>query len=201
MLLERKKILSILYLHGSSKVNRPNSGVRSRRNTGDSASRNSQVESQSQGQGDGTGEVEDVRQVAPWWTGSVTVTPAFTQEAIKRSKDNTDTIYDWWGTASGGGIMVVASYARSFMNWVSLQRAIVFPFFGKLKPKTLSMLEESLHEFPKDLKSGAAEPWRGKAVRIYVTFEKQSAKKACMQALSKGTLVQQIEDTDSALQL
>ena len=81
------------------------------------------------------------------------------------------------------------SYVRSFVNWVNLQRAIVFPFFGKLKSYDMHMLEESLHEFPKLLKDGATEPWRGKAVRIYVTFEKQSAKKACMEALSKGTLL------------
>ena len=114
------------------------------------------------------------------------VTPAFIQEAINRAKDNTDTIYDWWGSASGGGIMALASYARSFVNWVNLQRAVVFPFFGKLKPTNLDILETSLHEFPTLLKNGATEPSRGKAVRIYVTFEKQSAKRACMQALCKG---------------
>lgn len=51
---------------------------------------------------------------------------------------------------------------------------------------------ETLHKYPATLRNMAEEPWRGKAVRVFVTFEQLEAKHKAVRALAVGTLLSQV---------
>ena len=64
--------------------------------------------------------------------------------------------------------------------------------FGLLPSADRETLQESLHAYPATLRNMAREPWRGKAVRVFVTFETVEAKAACVKALAVGTILSQV---------
>ena len=66
--------------------------------------------------GDSDGEEDDVRLIAPWWTGHLDVVPGFNHE--REAEAEGSRVGEWWRSAGGGGLLGCVSYGRSFSTWL-----------------------------------------------------------------------------------